>query len=103
VGLTDEDEARGRKASEVFAIPYFSDKEELLSQPLDVVIICSETARHKEMWFFPHRLKSISSVNAARYLPGRCPRDVKTCEEHGVFLSPTFPLRYSPLLGEQRS
>lgn len=99
VGLTDEDEARGRKASEVFAIPYFSDKEELLSQPLDVVIICSETARHKEDVVLSAQAKkhilcetplATSLVDAREML--------RTCEEHGVFLSPTFPLRYSPPL-----
>ncbi len=99
VGLADGDEMRGKRASEAFAVPYFSNKENLLSQPIDVVIICSETAHRKG--------DVLLSAQAEKHVICEMPfatslRDtqeiIRTCEEKGVLLFPAFPFRYSPPL-----
>lgn len=99
VGISDDAPDRGRKASEALTVPYFPNKKELLSQPLDLVIICSENAKHKE--------DIILSAQAKKHILCETPlaislEDVhsilETCEENNVFLIPAFPLRYSPPL-----
>lgn len=99
LGITDEEKERGKEASKAFATTYFESKEELLSQPIDVVIVCSETAKHKG--------DVLLSAQAKKHIICEMPLAVsladaqemaRICEENGVFLIPSVPLRYSPPL-----
>lgn len=97
VGIADDNEERGRKVSEAFSVPFYSTREDLLSQPLDVVIVCSENAKHKE--------DVLLSAKAGKHI--LCEKPIATsledaqamidaCKEAKVFLSISFPCRYLP-------
>lgn len=99
LGITDEKKERGKEASTAFSVQYYPSKEELLSQGIDVVIICSENANHKEDVMLSAKAKKhiicemplATSVSDAEEM-------LRRCQNEGVFLIPALPLRYSPPL-----
>lgn len=97
VGLTDDEEDRGKKAGEAFGVPYFPCKDELLSRPIDIVIVCSETAKRKN--------DVLTCAQAKKHVICEMPIAISlaeayemltSCKEKGVFLIPAVPFRYSP-------
>ncbi len=99
VGLADDEEERGKKASEKLSVPYFPQREELLAKGLDVVFICSENAKHKDdIAISLEACKKIiceppltTSVEDAKLI-------IESVGEKKASLFLAFPYRYSPPL-----
>jgi predicted dehydrogenase len=99
IGTADDEEKRGKEAAERFETCYFPKREDLLSQKLDAVLICSENAKHKEdILLASNACKNIicemplaTSIEDAKDI-------LNTCKEKKVSLFLTFPYRYSPPL-----
>ncbi|MBC7327685.1 Gfo/Idh/MocA family oxidoreductase [bacterium] len=99
LGITDENEERGRKASEELGVSFIPTKEEFLSLPIDAVIICSENVKHKD--------DVLLCAQAKKHILCEMPLAISLqdaqimlqhCEENSVFLIPALPYRYSPPL-----
>lgn len=94
-GIADEDEARVKPFTEPNGIPYYCDYEQLLQEPLDAVVICSENARHAEM--------VCAAAAAGKHVLCEKPlgvseeemlRMIESCKRHGVQLMTAFPCRF---------
>ncbi|HRW06317.1 MAG TPA: Gfo/Idh/MocA family oxidoreductase [Caldilineaceae bacterium] len=48
-GIYDDNAERGRQAADRYGVPFFAGADELLTEHLDGVIICSENAKHRSM------------------------------------------------------
>ncbi|UJF33993.1 Gfo/Idh/MocA family protein [Paenibacillus hexagrammi] len=105
VCIADEDEARGRAAAEQFGAEWTSDYRELLSRPLDAVIVTSENVRHCE--------HVLAAAEAGKHVLCEKPlatneadglRMIEACRNHGVRLQTAFPVRFvSPVIAAKRA
>lgn len=95
VGIADEDAQRVRPYSVERGIPYYADYNELLSQEIDAVVICSENARHAEI--------TKRAAEAGKHVLCEKPLGlseaemlemIRVCKDHGVQLMTAFPCRY---------
>jgi UDP-N-acetylglucosamine 3-dehydrogenase len=101
VGVSDDDEARGREAAERYGVRFLSEKE-LLSE-VEAVVVCTENVGHRR------------AVEAA--VGGRvhvlCEKPIATtvedagamiraAREAGVRLGTAFPVRYVPAIREAK-
>ncbi|MFU8839758.1 MAG: Gfo/Idh/MocA family protein [Nitriliruptoraceae bacterium] len=97
VGVTDRDAVRGRRWADEHRVPWFGDREQLVHEGLDAVIVCSETARH---------LDDVEAAAAAG-VAVLCEKPLATtdevasaivsvCRDAGVPLATAFPMRASP-------
>ncbi len=97
VGVTDHDEARGRRFASDHGLSWFASREALLAAGTDGVVVCSETARH---------LEDVSAAADAG-VAVLCEKPLATreedaaaivarCDAAGVGLMTAFPMRYSP-------
>lgn len=95
-GIFDDNMERARAAGQQYNAPVFSSAEELLSQDIDAVMICSENIKHK-----PYTLLSAEAKK-----PIMCEKPIATniadaqemidaCQKNGVQLMIAFPCRYS--------
>ncbi|MFT4416464.1 Gfo/Idh/MocA family protein [Fredinandcohnia humi] len=96
-GIADDNEARGKKASNQFQTKYFKDYHDLLKEEIDAVIICSENSRHKEM--------TIAAAEAGKHILCEKPlatsvedawEMIEACKKHNVKLQTAFPVRFNP-------
>lgn len=96
-GIADENEERVRPFTEPNGIAYYSDYKELLQQPIDAVVICSENVRHAEL--------TIQSARAKKHVLCEKPLGlseeemlemVEVCHAEGVQLMTAYPCRYIP-------
>jgi predicted dehydrogenase len=99
IGISDDEEKRGKEAAERFQTCFYPKKEDLLSQQLDAVIICSENAKHKEDIL----LSAEACKNIICEMPLATSFDdakniLNVCEERKASLFLAFPYRYSPPL-----
>jgi predicted dehydrogenase len=95
VGIADEDAERVRPFTEPNGIAYYADYDQLLAQPLDAVVICSENARHAEM--------TRKAAEAGKHVLCEKPLGIseeemlgmiEVCEANGVQLMTAFPCRF---------
>jgi UDP-N-acetylglucosamine 3-dehydrogenase len=100
VGVYDHDQARAEAFARNHGVPWMADREQLLSAS-DAVIICAETARHRD-----YVLKA-----AAAGLPMLCEKPLattlpdgramlKAAEHAGVPLYMALPVRFVPAVGQ---
>lgn len=96
VGITDDNEERGREAANQYKTTYYNSYKDLLNQGLDAVIVTSENAHHKE-----HAIAA-AQAGAAVLCEKPIAHTVKdaeeliaTCEEAGVLLQTAFPVRFN--------
>ncbi|MDB5045179.1 MAG: oxidoreductase domain protein, partial [Deinococcus sp.] len=96
VGFWD-DSVHAQSYAQRYALRLFSTPQELLSQGLDAVIICSETSRHREFV----ELSARAGVHVLCEKPialtledAEAMRDV--CAQHGVTFMTAFPMRFDP-------
>ena len=91
-GIFDDNMERARAAGQQYNAPVFSSAEELLSQDIDAVMICSENIKHK-----PYTLLSAEAKK-----PIMCEKPIATniadaqemidaCQKNGVRLMIAFP------------
>lgn len=94
-GIADENEERVRPFYEPNGIPYYSDYRELLQQPVDAVVICSENVCHGEF--------VCAAAEAGKHVLCEKPlgvseaemlRMIETCHAHQVKLMTAFPCRF---------
>ncbi|WP_274308247.1 Gfo/Idh/MocA family protein [Solibacillus daqui] len=94
--IYDTDNNRGQQASEQYEVPFFTDIQLFLAQPIDVVLVCSENILHKEM--------VIAAAKAKKHI--LCEKPIATtvedakdmiavCDQNEVQLSIAYPVRYS--------
>ncbi len=96
VGFSDDDPVRSCRVAEETGLHQFSTLDELLSQDLDLAVVCSENSRHrKDVTLAAHRGVSVlvekplaTSAQDARAL-------ILACREAGVNLRTAFPMRFS--------
>lgn len=99
--IYDTDSDRGQQASESYNVPFFRKMAQFLAQSIDVVLVCSENALHKEM--------VIAAAKAKKHI--LCEKPIATnladakemiavCEENEVKLSIAYPVRYSAPIRE---
>jgi predicted dehydrogenase len=95
IGVYDWDAERGSAWAAAHAVPYYADPQVLLAEGIDGVIICSETAHHREL------VELAASAGAAVL----CEKPlgvgfedsraiVQACSEAGVRLMTAFPIRF---------
>jgi len=96
-GIADENEERVRPFTEPNGIAYYSDYKELLRQPIDAVVICSENVRHAEL--------TKQAAQAKKHIMCEKPLGVseeemldmiEVCRAEGVQLMTAYPCRYIP-------
>src|SRR5690554_1834989 len=99
VGFTDDDAGRAERLGEQFGLTRFSDLAALLAAGLDGVIVCTETARHKE----------VVEAAAAAGVHVLCEKPIEVtleraeamrdaCEAAGVIFMTAFPMRFDHTL-----
>jgi predicted dehydrogenase len=95
VAFSDDDEARGKRFSERFGLPWYPRHEALFAAGVDAVVVCSENARH-----FEH--VELAAAHGAHVL---CEKPIATtledaaamreaCERAGVLFMTAFPMRF---------
>ncbi len=100
IGLTDEDEARGKHFAELFNARLYPSYEALLAEQPDGVLICSENAKHRPLV----ELAAKARVHILCEKPLATTLEdaqamMDTCQAAGVILMTAFPMRFSaPLL-----
>jgi predicted dehydrogenase len=96
VGISDDDELRGKSFAEKYGVRFFSDYEDLLLEKPDGIIVCSETAKHR---------KQVEQA-AQKGIHVLCEKPIasnlidakamiEACESHHVILMMAYPLRFS--------
>lgn len=96
VGIADEVEDRGRETAARYGTRYFRDYDELLSQDVDGVIICSENSKHAPL--------TRAAASAKKHV--LCEKPIATsiaegqsmidaCKSNGVQLQIAFPVRFN--------
>jgi len=97
LGIADENEERVRPFTEPNGIAYYSDYNELLKQPIDAVVICSENVRHAELT--KHAAQAKKHVLCEKPL-GLSEKEmlgmIEVCRAEGVQLMTAYPCRYIP-------
>jgi predicted dehydrogenase len=97
VGLYDNDPERGKERAEAWKTRYFADREALLNEGLDGVVITSENIRHKEncLAAAAHRVNVLCEKPIAT-TAADAEEMIKACRDAGVILMTAFPCRFSP-------
>ncbi|MBC7328820.1 Gfo/Idh/MocA family oxidoreductase [bacterium] len=99
IGIADDEEKRGKEAAEKFEIGFYPKKEDLLSQKLDAVLICSENAKHKEdIVLSAEACKNIICEMPLATTLDDAKNILSACEERKASLFLALPYRYSPPL-----
>jgi predicted dehydrogenase len=103
--VADDDEARGASACEKLRVPeLFVEYLDLLNEPIDAVVICSENAHHAQ--------HAIHAAEAGKHVLCEKPlattsddaaRMVGAARTHGVRLMTAFPCRYHPAARRTRA
>ncbi|GGG26386.1 Gfo/Idh/MocA family protein [Paenibacillus abyssi] len=95
VGIADEEEARVSPFTAPNGIRYYKDYMDLLKEPVDAVIICSENSRHAEI--------TKQAAMAGKHVLCEKPLGISeeemlemiaVCQSQGVQLMTAFPCRY---------
>jgi predicted dehydrogenase len=96
--IADDDEARGASACEKLRVPeLFVEYLDLLNEPIDAVVICSENVHHAR--------HAIHAAEAGKHVLCEKPlattsddaaRMVEAARGHGVRLMTAFPCRFHP-------
>lgn len=97
MGAADENLSRARAIAGPLGVPVFPAYQALLDQNPDVVLVCSENAKHRP-------LVEMAAAAGCHVL---CEKPLATtvadarailaaCEKHHVVLSTAFPVRFSP-------
>lgn len=95
VGFGDDDAARGARFAEAYGLRHLGDRDALLAEGLDAVLVCSENARHREDVEACARMgvhvlcekpiaTSLADAEAMR----------SACEAAGVTFMTAFPMRF---------
>ena len=96
VGFSDRNAERGRHFAEQFDAQWFHSHEDLLSEGLDGVVVCSENARHRELVEL--------AANAGTHVLCEKPIEVTlddaiamrdVCKENNVKFMTAFPVRFA--------
>jgi UDP-N-acetylglucosamine 3-dehydrogenase len=96
VGVTDDNEARGREAAERYGAVFYPNPAVLLAQDIDAVIVASENVFH--------RGHVIAAAAAGKHVLCEKPLAttkadaeamIEACREHGVLLQTAFPVRFN--------
>lgn len=94
--IYDTNVVRGEAAASKYNVPFFADVEQFLSSAIDVVLVCSENALHKEMVIAASKAKKhILCEKPIATNVADAEEMIAVCEEHGVELSIAYPVRYS--------
>ncbi|NJC69976.1 Gfo/Idh/MocA family oxidoreductase [Planosporangium thailandense] len=103
VGVHDRDPERGQRWAADNGLTHFRTAGELLSQGIDGVVVCAETAYHREL------VEQAAAAGAAVLCEkplGVSHEDsdaiVNACERAGVSLMTAFPVRFSPAVRQIR-
>jgi predicted dehydrogenase len=99
VGVTDADPVRGRQWAAQHGMTWFESAASLLAAGVDGVLVCSETARHRDL------VEQAAAAGAAVL----CEKPLATtaedsaaivaaCRSAGVPLMTAFPMRFSPVM-----
>lgn len=97
VGIAEEDEKLGREFAKQYDLDYYKDYREFIKEDMDAVIICSENIKHCEMAVYAaeHKRHVIVEKPIATTIED-AQKMIDACNENGVKLMVTFPVRYSP-------
>lgn len=104
VGVTDDDEIRGKSFAEKYGVKFFSSYEDLLKEQPDGIIVCSETSKHRKQ----------VELAAREGIHVLCEKPISTslidakamidvCERSHVNLMMAYPLRFSVPLNEVKN
>jgi len=97
VGIADENQERVRPFTEPHGIAYYSTAEELLKQPVDAVVICSENSRHAELTKLSARAKKhVMCEKPLGLSEEEMLEMIEVCRAEGVQLMTAFPCRFLP-------
>jgi UDP-N-acetylglucosamine 3-dehydrogenase len=97
VGISDEDETRGRTFADKFGAVFYANHNDLLKLDLDAVIVTSENAKHRD--------HVVAAAKAGKHVLCEKPLStnvkdaqemIDTCRENGVMLQMAFPVRFHP-------
>src|SRR5579883_3186322 len=105
VGIWDEDPFRGREQATIHGARFFDKLEDILSERLDGIMVCSDNTSHQPL------VEKVASVGPKAIL---CEKPIATtlegaramiaaCEKNNVFLGIAFPCRYSPAFERARA
>lgn len=97
IGAADQDLGRAQRIAGPLGVPVFASYEALLAEKPDLVLVCSENARHRP-------LVELAAAAGCHIL---CEKPLATtledarailaaCERRQVVLSTAFPVRFSP-------
>lgn len=97
VGFSHENAEEGRHYAAEYGLRWYPRHQELLSEGLDGVVVCSENARHRELVEMAAEAgcailcekpieASLEDAQAMR----------QACERHGVQFMTAFPMRFAP-------
>jgi len=98
VACWDDDEARGRKGAQTFAIPYSPHLEDTLHRPdVDCVIIASETNKHTDLCLAAlHAGKAVLLQKPMALTLAECDRIIEAVDKTGAWFSLAFQMRHDP-------
>ncbi|WP_309119389.1 Gfo/Idh/MocA family oxidoreductase [Paenibacillus sp.] len=92
----DADETRGREAAATYGAEYVADLSAFLSLPIEAVIVCSETAKHKEHVVAVARAKKhVLCEKPIATTTADAEEMIRACREEGVTLRIAFPVRHA--------
>jgi UDP-N-acetylglucosamine 3-dehydrogenase len=102
VGISDDDESRGREAAERFGVRFFEDVQALF-EAVDAVVVCSENRNHAR--------DTIAALEGGTHV--LCEKPISTTvedaqamirasQEAGRQLRVAFPVRYLPAVRQAR-
>ncbi|HZC35869.1 MAG TPA: Gfo/Idh/MocA family oxidoreductase, partial [Chthoniobacterales bacterium] len=97
VGFSEEDRNGGQQFAEKHELRRFSHPQDLITEGLDGVVICSENAYHRELVEMAAEAKChvlcekpiATDLGAARSI-------LAACEKNGVRFMTAFPMRFAP-------
>jgi predicted dehydrogenase len=97
----DDDEERGKKASEMFGASYDNDLEQFLNRDLQAVIVCSENSRHR--YFVEKAAKAKKHILCEKPIATNLEDAraiIEVCKKNGVILQIAFPVRFLKPIAE---
>ncbi len=97
VGFSEENRDLGRRVAEESGLHWFPRHRDLLAEGLEGVLICSESARHRELVQMAAEAKSnvLCEKPIATHLSDAGSM-LAACRQSGVHFMTAFPMRFAP-------